>query len=86
LDILCATSLADEGLDLPMISRLFLVSPQKAGGRFIQRIGRAMRPHPNKPQAICFDFVDAKCGLLAHQARGRARAFANIFLDEERAA
>jgi superfamily II DNA or RNA helicase len=86
IDVLCATSLADEGLDVPLIARVFLIAPQKAGGRFVQRIGRAMRPAPGKPTPIVFDFADVQSGLLAHQARGRARAFADLWRGQGMAA
>ena len=58
INILLATQLAREGLDLPHLDRLFLVSPKKAGGATQQEIGRIMRPCGNKPDAIVFDFWD----------------------------
>ena len=44
LDVVCATSLADEGLDAPRLSAVVLASPTKNAGRTLQRIGRALRP------------------------------------------
>ncbi|MDB4995757.1 MAG: putative helicase [Myxococcaceae bacterium] len=76
LDVVTATSLADEGLDLPRISRLFLVAPGKAESRLIQRVGRVLRPHPKKGAPIVFDFVDVRSGVLANQARKRDLVFA----------
>jgi superfamily II DNA or RNA helicase len=75
LDVVTATSLADEGLDLPRISRLFLVAPGKAESRLIQRVGRVLRPHPKKGAPIVFDFVDVRSGVLANQARKRDAVF-----------
>lgn len=79
LDVLVATQLADEGLDLPTLSRLFLCCPGKEGARFIQRVGRAMRVHPSKRDSKVFDFCDLKVGVLANQARRRAREFYALY-------
>ncbi len=38
LSVLVATSLADEGLDIPRLSRVFLTFPSRARGRTIQRL------------------------------------------------
>ena len=40
-----ATSLADEALDVPILSRIFLTFPGKHDGRIIQQVGRALRRH-----------------------------------------
>lgn len=50
--------LAKEGLDLPILSRLFLVSPVKDLAVVIQAVGRIERIAPDKPESIVFDFVD----------------------------
>lgn len=46
--LLCATKLADEGLDIPILDTMVLAVPQKAKGTVIQQVGRIMRPHPDK--------------------------------------
>lgn len=76
--VLVATSIADEGLDLPRLSRVFLAQPSRAQGRTIQRIGRLMRPHPDKPNAILFDFVDEKVPLLRRHHVERKKLYADI--------
>jgi superfamily II DNA or RNA helicase len=58
VDILLATQLAREGLDLPHLDRLFLVSPKKGLAATEQEIGRIRRPCENKPDAVVFDFWD----------------------------
>lgn len=58
LAVLCATSLADEGLDISRLERLILATPTRAEGRTIQRLGRLMRPHPGKSTPILYDLVD----------------------------
>jgi len=56
---LFATSVADEGLDLPGLDTLILTTPTKSMGRIQQRIGRIMRYAPNKKLPIVIDMVDA---------------------------
>ncbi|MFA7079115.1 MAG: helicase-related protein, partial [Syntrophomonas sp.] len=60
VDVLLATQLAREGLDLPHLDRLFLVSPKRAKGATQQEIGRIMRPCANKEDAVVFDFWDTQ--------------------------
>ena len=44
LKVIVATSVADEGLDLPNLSAVFFTFPSKALARILQRSGRVMRP------------------------------------------
>ncbi len=57
--VLVATKVADEGLDLPCLDRLYGVTPGQAQGRIEQQTGRIMRPYPGKRDAIHFDFQDS---------------------------
>ena len=50
--------LAKEGLDIPCLDRLFLVSPQKDYAVVTQSIGRIARKAEGKTDAVCFDYVD----------------------------
>jgi superfamily II DNA or RNA helicase len=74
LRVLLATQLADEALDVPVLNRVFLVHPGKHEGRIIQQIGRAIRQHPDKQDAIIYDFVD-KVRVLKRQADQRQRTY-----------
>jgi superfamily II DNA or RNA helicase len=58
LDVLAATSLADEGLDVASLDAVVLAAPSGNPARVQQRIGRALRPAPGKTARI-LDFVDA---------------------------
>ncbi|MCA9559269.1 MAG: DEAD/DEAH box helicase, partial [Myxococcales bacterium] len=78
LAVLVATSLADEGLDLPRLSRVFLAYPSRARGRTVQRLGRLMRPHADKDRAVLFDFVDRKVPILRRQHLDRRRLYAEV--------
>lgn len=78
LPVLVATSLADEGLDLPRLSRVFLAYPSRARGRTTQRLGRLMRPHPDKRDAVLFDFVDRRVPILRRHHLERRRLYAEV--------
>lgn len=78
LTVLVATSLADEGLDLPRLSRVFLAYPSRARGRTVQRLGRLMRPHADKSQPELVDFVDRKVPILRRQHLDRRRLCAEV--------
>ena len=57
--ILFATyKLAKEGLDIPRLNRLFLITPEKDSTTIIQALGRIGRVYDNKGESICYDFVD----------------------------
>jgi len=70
--ILCATSLADEGLDIAKLDVVILATPQKAPGRTIQRVGRVMRP---TFAPTVYDIVDADNGLAENQWYQRRAAY-----------
>jgi len=69
-----ATQLADEGLDVPRLDRLILVSPSRAEGKTIQRIGRLMRPCEDKGTPVLIDLVD-DLGMFQAQAQVRAKVY-----------
>lgn len=73
LRVLFATKLADEGLDVPALDRLFLTTGGRAAGRVAQQVGRAMRTAEGKAPPVVFDFCDLRVGVLAAQARARVR-------------
>jgi superfamily II DNA or RNA helicase len=68
-DVRCvlATQLADEALDVPRLNRVLLTHPGKHEGRIIQQIGRAIRVFSEKDDAVIFDFVDRRVGVLMRQ-------------------
>lgn len=57
--------LAKEGLDIPCLDRLFLVTPQKDYAITTQAIGRVSRSADGKTEAIVYDFVDNDKYLLS---------------------
>ena len=51
-------SLAKEGLDIPCLERLYMVTPQKDYAVITQSIGRIARTCEGKKEPVCYDFVD----------------------------
>ncbi len=78
IDVLIASTLADEGLDIPRLERIVLTYPGRTRGRTTQRLGRLMRPHPGKRQPILFAVVDANVPVLYRQFRERRRLYADL--------
>ena len=70
-----STQLADEALDVPRLNRVLLVHPGKHEGRLIQQIGRALRTHTEKKDAVIYDFVDGRVGVLRRQWSERKRTY-----------
>jgi len=77
IQVVCATTVADEGLDLPSLDTVVLTTPTKAMGRIQQRIGRVMRPHPEKKDPIVIDCVDDN-GAMRGLARKRQKLYTKI--------
>ena len=51
-------SLAKEGLDVPCLERLYMVTPQKDYAVITQAIGRIARTSKGKADPVAYDFVD----------------------------
>lgn len=51
-------NLAKEGLDIPRLDRLYLVTPKKDYAVVTQSIGRIARTFGGKEDAVCYDYVD----------------------------
>lgn len=73
---LVATTLFDEGIDMPAIDVLIMaggggMSPVKP----LQRLGRALRVRPDKPTVRVYDFVDDGDAIFDRHWRRRKRLF-----------
>jgi superfamily II DNA or RNA helicase len=75
ISIVLATQLADEALDVPRLNRVILTHPGKHEGRIIQQIGRAIREFPDKKDALIYDFIDPRVGVLRRQWDKRKRTY-----------
>lgn len=72
---LLATQLADEALDVPRLNRVILTHPGKHEGRIVQQIGRAIRMFPGKKDAVIYDMVDWRIGVLRRQWNARRHTY-----------
>ena len=64
--ILVASTIADEGLNIPQIQCILMAGGGKAPYLTIQRIGRGMRPSPGKSRLFVLDFLDTGKYLKSH--------------------
>lgn len=67
LNIVLATQLADEGLDIPRLDTIVLTFPSGSNMKLEQQIGRIMRTHPDKEEARIYDIYDRKIPRLMKQ-------------------
>ena len=77
VDVLIATQLADEGLDVPGLCAVHLAAPSRAAGRIEQRVGRIMRPAAGKGVPVVYDYVDDD-SLMLSQWRSRWKVYKSI--------
>jgi superfamily II DNA or RNA helicase len=75
---LVATSLADEGLDVPRANVLILASAGRSATKLEQRAGRVLRPYPGQDKGLIYDFTDTGHPMLAAQSRARRRVFVKL--------
>lgn len=74
LDVIIATTIFDQGIDLPKIDALILAGSGKSSTKALQRIGRAIRGFPGKTDAIIIDFID-NAPFLYSQSQKRWRIY-----------
>ena len=73
-----ATSLADEGLDLPNVKTLVMVSGGRSAQKTIQRASRALRRSPGKDQAFIHDFKDTFHPLGQAHSKKRVKCYKEL--------
>lgn len=83
LAVLGATSLADEGLDVPRASVLVLAAGGRAAGKLEQRAGRVLRPFANKQGGIIHDFLDRGATFARAQSNARMRVYDRLGYEPE---
>ena len=81
INILLATQLAREGLDILHLNRLFMTTPKRAAGATQQEIGRIMRPCEGKHDALVVDFWDSKSPMLKGQFWARREVYRKIGME-----
>lgn len=75
---LIATSLADEGLDVPRASSLILAAGGRHAGRLEQRTGRVLRTFAGKERGVIHDFTDTHHFMLSAQSKARQRVYKEL--------
>jgi len=78
IHIMIATSLADEGLDLPNVHTLVMVSGGRSAQKTIQRASRALRRADGKDQAFIHDFKDNFHPLAQAHANKRIKCYKEL--------
>ena len=73
-----ATSLADEGLDLPNVRTLVMVSGGRSAQKTIQRASRALRRCDGKDEAFIHDFKDNFHPLAHAHAKKRIKCYQQL--------
>lgn len=68
-------SLAKEGLDVPILDRLFLASPAKFSSVITQAVGRIRRTSEGKETPVVLDFVDEDIGYCERAFKERCRSY-----------
>lgn len=76
--VLIATSLADEGLDVPCASVLIMAGAGRSKTKIIQRTGRVLRPFEGKDAGIIYDFEDSFHGMLRAQSYKRRAQYKQL--------
>lgn len=71
-------SIAREGVDIPILDRLFMVTPEKFSSIIIQSIGRIARVAEGKGQPIAYDFVDEQIGFCKKAYKERIKHYKRI--------
>lgn len=66
------------GIDIPKLEVLFMCAPMRSEVKLRQSAGRLMRKAKGKTSALIIDFIDSNVGLLAAQARKRAKILNNL--------
>lgn len=73
-----ATSLADEGLDIPRASVLIYATFGRSIRLVEQRSGRVMRTHAEKEFGVVYDFADAGASMARAQSKARQRVYKQL--------
>lgn len=78
-DVIIATTIYDEGKDVPSIDTVILLGSGKSKIRVTQRVGRALRVKPDGREAIIYDFDDSPVKYLKQQYLSRRKQLEEEF-------
>jgi len=71
--VLIASSIYDEGVDLPEVNVLIKASGGKSEVKTIQQVGRGLRP--KKEKLIVYDFNDMNSKFLSAHSKKRIKTY-----------
>jgi superfamily II DNA or RNA helicase len=74
IQVLIASKIFDQGIDIPELDALILAGSGKSSGRALQRIGRVIRKSPGKKKAIVVEFFD-NCKYLREHSEARIKVY-----------
>lgn len=83
LRILIASTLADEGLDVPCADVLIIGNAGRSATKLEQRTGRVLRPYSGKERGIIYDFRDTFDPMLRAQSYARRRIYNKLKYEEK---
>ena len=69
------STVADEGLDIPAIDRIWLSFPMRQTAAVIQLVGRCERISDGKTDAVIVDICDSKTSVFGEQHQERLKTF-----------
>jgi hypothetical protein len=67
-----------EGFDCPRLDTVFLTYPLSSESPIIQYVGRILREHPGKTDAVVHDYADTKVPMLARMHGKRLTAYRRL--------
>lgn len=77
-NILVATTVADEGLDLDSLDSVLLISAGRKDRRFIQRVGRTIRKSKTGKFGYVLDLNDSGNNILEFHSKERMRIYRDV--------
>lgn len=75
---LVATSLADEGMDVPRCNVVIMAGGGRSKNRAEQRTGRGLRAFQGKTHGQIYDFTDRQHRVLANQSKSRVELYRSL--------
>lgn len=78
IQLIIATQVADEGLDIPNLNKLYLGTPSKSKAKVKQQLGRIMRNIDAKATPIVYDFVDLNVPIFRRHANIRNLVYSQL--------
>lgn len=75
LNVLIATGIFDEGIDIPSMSAVIFGGAGKSKVSVVQRVGRSLRPFPGKKHSVIIDFMDKQSPMLEAQSYERLAVY-----------